>query len=284
MVSAINFILVLFSLFSNLTLGSENNKVSDKLVLDQARHYYDKGQLDNAIKFYSKISASSDFWLESIEERAWAYTRQGNYEKALADLHSITSSVWEPQVGPETYMLSTFVSLKICAYKDVIKKIKTFKKVMLPRIDNLESLKSQAMNEELWQKLLELKTKKVTLMGLGKDADKLPRYFYRDKKLLQFIKSNRKNLALTRLKDLAQNDLDEISLNLKKMKVIDVQLMQTVLTMDKELNEKNKKLKFSKIDKDNSVSFPVTDDEVWIDEVGQFQVKADACPFSKRTL
>lgn len=253
----------------------------DKTMMNTARELYEKGKLDQAIKIYSKISPTSDFWLDALEERAWAYARLGKYEESLADLQSITSPVWAPQVGPETYMLSTFVSLKLCAYKDVIKKIDLFKKRMLPRVEVLQSLVDKTLPEELWQLLQKNKKSRLTMSNLGQMAERYPRYFYRDQKLISLVKSESREQVHARLKELAQQDLAEIDTNLKKMKIIDVELIQNVLTMDRNQKYSGKNLNFEKTDKNKSITFPVTDEEVWVDEVGHFQVKAENCPYGK---
>lgn len=274
----------LFSLIVTLSLSLAFATTNDKDNMNKARSLYENDKLDSAISIYSKIQPSSDFWLEALEERAWAYTRQGKFEEALADLQSISSPVWAPQVGPETYMLSTFVSLKICAYKDVIKKTDVFKKRMLPRVDALQTMIQQPiMSEETWTVLTKTKSAKLTMSGLGQSAEKFPRYFFRDKALLSLVKHGKKDKAHERLKVLAKLDLDEIETNLKKMKIIDVELIQNVLTMDKGQKTKNSALSFNGIDKNKSVSFPVRgdDDEVWVDEVGHYQVKTDNCPYKK---
>lgn len=273
----LSLVLLTFAMlsFQSVSLAAAN---SDKELMSSARHFYQTGKLDKAIDIYSKIKPESDFWLESIEERAWAQTRKGDFEKALADLHSITSPVLAPQVGPETYMLSTFVSLKICAYKDVTKKIAMFKKIMLPRVSSMEAILDSTEPEVYWDILKETKTKKINLISLGKQADKMPRYFFRDKKLTSYISQNNKEKSMVRLKELAQMDLNEIEVNLKKMKIIDVDLMQKVLTMEKELKKDPKTLKFASADPNSTMTFPVTDEELWIDEVGHYQVKANLCP------
>ena len=253
---------------------------SDKDQMNKARSLYEFGKLNEAIEIYSKIPASSDFWLEALEERAWAYARQGKHEPALADLQSITSPVWAPQVGPETYMLSTFVSLKICAYKDVIKKTTLFKKMMLPRVDTLQDLTEKPLSEETWQFLKKVEKEQITLSSLGQQAEKFPRYFYRDIQLLEATKKGLRQKAQDRLKQLARKDLAEIEANLKKMKIMDVELIQNVLTMDKGIKRTSKDLDFTKIDKNKTLLFPVTNEEVWVDEVGHFEVKAEKCPFN----
>jgi hypothetical protein len=259
----------------------------DKMILNTARSLYAKAHYSEAIQNYTLIPPSSDFWLEALEEKAWAFTSLKDYEKALAELHSITTPIWAPQVGPETYMLSAFVSLKICAYKDVLKKIDHFKKVMIPRVDSLQALINKPPSEDLWNLIYQIKKPSLNLIGLGKQAEKLPRYFFRDKALISFILQNKKPESLKRLRQLAQNDLDEIELNLKKMKIIDIQVMQKILTQDKNSlitsqNSESQKLQFSKVDRNNTVTFPVSgdNDEVWLDEVGKFQVRTNLCPFS----
>lgn len=273
---------LLLTLSMSVALAAGNDK--DKM--NKARELYAKGKLDAAVDIYSKIQPSSDFWLEALEERAWARTRQGKFEDALADLQSITSPVWAPQVGPETYMLSTFVSLKICAYKDVVKKIDIFKKRMLPRVDALQSTIDQPMSEETWAMLSKLKKSNLTMSDLGQQTEKYPRYFYRDIELLSLVKQGSREKAQARLKALAKQDLAEIETNLKKMKIIDIELIQNVLTMDKDQSTKSKDLKFSGVDKNKNMTFPVRDhdEEVWVDEVGHFEVKAQNCPYKGASL
>lgn len=278
MVKTVANLLLTLSLSVAMAAGSDKDK------MNKARELYEKGKLDAAVEIYSKIEPSSDFWLEALEERAWARTRQGRFEEALADLQSITSPVWAPQVGPETYMLSTFVSLKICAYKDVIKKVDIFKKRMLPRVDALQSMIDQPMSDETWTTVSKMKNSKLTMSQLGQNADKYPRYFYRDTELTSLVKQNAREKAQARLKALAKQDIAEIETNLKKMKIIDVELIQNVLTLDKDATAKAKNLKFSGIDKNKSLTFPVSDEEVWVDEVGHFEVKAEDCPYKGASL
>jgi hypothetical protein len=254
--------------------------VSDLSIMESARGLYAEGKLGPAIEKYSQIQPSSDFWLDSIEERAWSHTRRAEYESALADLQSITSPVWTSQVGPETFMLSTFVSLKICAFKDVVKKVAQFKEIMLPRVESLQTMIRTPLSASFLKLAEPIKRGQVTMASLGKSADKFPRYFYRDKKLISALRAAQNSLAQERLIELAKEDLAEIELNLKKMKVIEVELIQKVLMADANQKNQNKRLKFGKIDRDKELVFPVNDDEVWVDEVGHYQVKANQCPYS----
>ncbi len=252
--------------------------LTDAQIMESARLDFANGNFSQAIKSYATVPASSDFWLDSIEEKAWAHTRQGQYESALGDLQTVTSSFWSSQVGPETYVLSTFVSLKICAYKDVVKKIDLFKKRMLPRVEALEKLVAEPLTSEFWKLAEPLKKGTVTMVSLGANTEKFPRYFFRDKQVIDALKSEQRSRVEDRMKQLAKADLAEISLNLKKMKIIDVELIQKILMADQLSKVQNSNLKFSSVDRDQQLIFPVTDEEVWVDEVGHFQVKADKCP------
>lgn len=277
------FILALGLLSLTIANAAVNAKasMSDKAVMEKARSLYAQGKLDQAFDLYSKVPPSSDFWLEALEERAWASMRQGNYEKSLADLQSITSAVWSSQVGPETYMLSTFVSLKICAYKDVVKKIDLFKKRMLPRVEALQKIIDQPLPEEFFAMTEDLKAGRVSMASLGQKAENYPRFFYRDNALLSALESKNSLKAQARMKVLADQDLKEIETNLKKMKIIEVELIQNVLMAEDLKKSEAKDLKFAKIDRDKQLVFPVNDDEVWVDEVGNFEVRADNCPSRK---
>jgi hypothetical protein len=177
-------------------------------------------------------------------------------------------------------MLSTFVSLKICAYKDVVKKIATFKKRMLPRVDSLQEMVAKPLPEKFWQMAETIKSEKISMAALGNEAEKYPRYFFRDRQLIKYLKAGQKTKVQDRMKTLAQQDLNEIELNLKKMKIIDVEVTQKVILTD-DLKSKNKSdLNFASVDRNQKMIFPVTDEEVWVDEVGHFQVKADKCPYT----
>ncbi len=270
--------LAIFTLIlSMLPALAQSPQAEDLRLLTEARILFAKDKLDESLEVYSKIPVSSDFWLDSLEERAWVHTRQKNYEKALGELKSVANKVWAPQTGPETMMLSAFVSLKICAYKDVLEKIEQFKSRMIPRVESLEGLMSQPNSPRLRKHLEKAAKGDLRLSNLGSEAEKFPRYFYRDIDLLTAFRNGDQNQVNARLKSLAERDLDDIQKNLKKMKVIEIEVIQRVFTQD-ELKMGKKNLNFEAYDRNSQVSFPVSDDEVWVDEVGSYEVRAQQCP------
>lgn len=271
------YLLLAFLVVFGLTAVASQESGTDIEIMNSAREAFKQNKLNEAIEIYSKIPASSDFWLDSIEERAWAHTRSLQYERALGDLKSVGNKFWAPQAGPETMMLSAFVSYKICAYKDVLEKVTQFKARMGPRIEALEKLLSQAPPESFQNWMSLAAEGKLRMSQLGIEAEKYPRFFYRDQKLIAAFRNQDQKRFLGRLRILAERDLSEIERNLKKMKVLEVEVIQRAFVHER-LAKTKKELRFEKYDRNTQVSFPVSDDEIWIDEVGHYEVRAESCP------
>ncbi len=86
MVKTVANLLLTLSMLATFVAGSVAFAAgNDKDKMNKARELYAKGKLEAAVEIYSKIQPSSDFWLEALEERAWARTRQGKFEESLAD-------------------------------------------------------------------------------------------------------------------------------------------------------------------------------------------------------
>ncbi len=253
---------------TSMRFAEAASKAEDLVILNQARKLYEKNELDKAIAKYEQISKDSDFWVESVEEKAWAYTRKQDYNSAIGALKSTFNAVFSPYIGPETYVLSAFVDLKICDYKSAFDKIALYKAEMLPRVEALEAI-VQNPNSEFVNTWVQKLSKGDITRGeqLGKDLTKLPRFIQRDAK----------KMTNARMKSLAQKDLEEISKNLKKMKIIEVEVAQRSFVYEK---EKPEKLKFDKRKSADILVFPDEQEsgEVWLDEIGKYEVKTNKCP------
>lgn len=247
--------------------ASTQSQSEDLKTLNLARKLYAKNELDKAIAEYDKVSKASDYWVESIEEKAWAQVRQNKYENAIATLKSVFNPVFAPYIGPETYVLSAFIALKMCDYKYAFDKIALFKAEMLPRVDALEALTTNPKSEFATTWVQKIAKGEVTSSDqLGKDITKLPRFIQRDTR----------KMTNERLKTLAKIDLEEISKNLKKLKIIEIEVAQRSFGFEK---NKQGKLKFDKRKSSDILVFPdEQDSEVWLDEIGQYEVKANKCP------
>ncbi|MCB0349301.1 MAG: hypothetical protein KDD37_10735, partial [Bdellovibrionales bacterium] len=239
-----------------LSLGNQNIN-----TLNSARKLYAKNKIEESIKEYNKVPKISEFWIEATEEKAWAYVRLGKYDQALSQLKSIINPVFIPFVGPEAIMLATFIDLKTCNYKGVFDKIKLYKNEMLPRVEALESIIKDPKSDFVLSWSKKIKDSELLASDLGKDITKLPRYYYRDKKV---------DLNSKRVVELAKKDLEDISKNLKKMKIIEIEVIQRSYAYDNSLTKN--KLAFNDTKAKDQMTFPHEKDskEVWLDEIGNY--------------
>jgi hypothetical protein len=265
------FTICLIAASTQVSLAASTGKDQNIATINQARQLYGKGKIEESLRVYSQIPKTSEFWVEATEEKAWAYVRLNQFDKALAELKSILNPVFLPFVGPEAIMLAAFIDLKTCNYKGVFEKIALYKKEMLPRVESLELISSQPNSEIVKKWTDKMKAGPVSVSDVGQDVTKLPRFFYRDAKAIKDSK---------RAKILAKKDLEEISKNLKKMKIIEIEVVQRSFAFDESLTKS--KLKFGKVDRDNEMTFPADKDsnEVWLDEIGNYEVKTQVCATS----
>lgn len=258
--------------------------MSEKSTMESARIAFEKGQLDQAITFYEKIPQSSDFWMEALEERAWTAVRKGDHNKALSLVTTLTSDLLAPQIGPEPYFLKALLNYKLCHIVGVMEDFQLFKTRYQSREVELEKLVSQDSSSPVASKALNvLKQKKSQIIDIkaddfGADIKNLPRYFYRDTKIISAVQSGNESDFKKRLSELASIDLKEIKDVLQKMQVLETQVVQQVFAYNKEM-QKKKSTDFSKKVDKNALVFPYSSsNEIWLDEIDSFDAATAECP------
>jgi hypothetical protein len=102
-----------------------------------ARMKFQEKKFRDAIFVYKMIPSTSKFWVESVEERAWADLNLGDFEQAMSLYHTLSAEALASVVGPEAFLVGAISSLRICDYKSVFDDIKLFKTRFKPRIQNL---------------------------------------------------------------------------------------------------------------------------------------------------
>tara|TARA_B100000749_G_scaffold280223_1_gene275439 strand:+ start:142713 stop:143690 length:978 start_codon:yes stop_codon:yes gene_type:complete len=260
----------------------------DQVSMQIARVYYDRGDLKNSIKYYNRVPKSSDLWLESIEEKAWAYLRAGDFSKSMEQTMTLLAPVFDQHVNSEVYYLSAVNRYFVCDYEGVFKTIAQFKERYRDRIRDLELLASTGQNPALGKLLHLAKTRKVDFESSAPFAMSLPFYHFRDvklsilyKKLEQYkndsVQSERiANRISTRLKKLAQIELNKIKKNIDKLLIVEAEIIQRVYEQNNKPTAPVKKL--AKVDGTDYLSFPVTDSEIWVDELNSFEASTSSCP------
>jgi len=289
---------------------SEQHAVGqDEVLMAAARMLYQDNKLDLAMKYYDKVSKSSDYWLEALEERAWIFARLNNFERTLGEMKTILSPTFAAQVGPESYFLGTLANLRVCDYASIFQILKDFKARNQTRIIEIQKLADTGHNQTSDLALSKLEKGVETWADLGSDLDKVPRFVNRDEILNRAISRQRlahqqrveisnlasqnsyySNLAIyavntskemeraapLRLKVLAGMDLAELKKNLMKLQLVDaeaVHRMHVGQTYALKVNGANDKPQVK-----DAIEFPYDDKEIWVDEIGHYQASAKGCP------
>jgi hypothetical protein len=296
----------------------------DQLHVAKARILFQEADLKGALNEYQMISRSSDYWLETLEERAWTYMRLGQPDKSLGELKTLLSPVFTPQVGPEPFFLQAFINLKICDFSQIFKTLDDFKARFRVRAALIQKLAKNGKTPEAEQAIAKLDHTALAWNSVGVNSSALPRYFHRDEVIAteMGIRQNLlsdaetlKNLnqrspgilngsstaarninillnqaptradqartrVFQRLQVLAEGEVDEISLILQKMHIIEAEAIERMHLVKKEqLSKGNTKAAIAHSDDD--LVFPVNDKddkELWIDELDNYHYQVKGCP------
>ena len=253
-------------------LASRKQINSDLEALTRARIYFQRAELNAAIKEYQKISKSSEYWFEAQEERAHALGRQGKFNEALAALESVLAEPFHNLTGPEPYFISALTHLKICNYADVLKVSEKFKKRFSSRITNLRALIQNKTSPQLEDIRTRLQSEPLSLEVTGKHLAFIPRYLHRDLTI-----SKNSALLSSRALTLAQAELKEIDRVITKLQIIEAEVVQRV-----HLAEKSKvRSTMGAIPKGSDLMIFPKDDDIWIDEIGTYATQVEKCPNPK---
>lgn len=284
----------------------------DQLLSAEGRVLFQKGDFLAADKAYEQIPKSSNLWVQSLEERAWGDIRKDDYDKALGKSVTMLSPALVPLVGPESYFLANYLSLKACDYPRLFKNSELFKQRYSERLSDLQDLAKTGNNKELAGILERFDRQGVTLEAAGSQIVSIPRTTLRDRKFLNSMTSRSQILAevkkasdnsqglslltqwakagaakseilkreaVQRLQVLAQNELEEYRNILNKMHVIEAEVIERLHVDDSLKGERNKLSKTD--DKGDVLVFPYQSDEVWFDELDNYKARVKDCPTLK---
>lgn len=272
----------------------------NKEALKKARSLFAEGQFESAIKSYNQIPRGNTYWLSAVEEKGWAFFRQEDYEKALAQTKTLLAPQFAEVSSTEAFLLQSLAQLKICDYKGVFETHQIFKAKQKNRIMSVQALAKTGWNDSLAQFLKKADSFPLTLADMDETVQTLPLMIYKDKEFqkqaLRF-KASQHAMALTqnitakkaldkinadsftalknRVQELAQAETDENFKVIQKLNLVEVEAIQRVHT-DLELADSMYKTnKFQKVGDDKLVF--MDDGRPWIDELDKFEVAAKTC-------
>jgi hypothetical protein len=263
-------------------LNDKNSGVpQDRLLMTKARLLFQDGDMKHALETYQQVPSGSDYWLESLEEKAWAFTRQGEYGNALASLKTLKAPLFEPLVGPEPYFLTGLIHLKVCDYPKIFDSLKEFKEKFRPRLVAIQELSKTGTSQAAREAVEKLRTQPLEWKTIAVEANLLPRLFHRDAEMARLVKALQKGNAtsanvLARLQQLAQRDMKETGLILQKMQLLEAEVIQRIHIAEKP-GRSNRSSMIAR--NSDTLVFPDTD-EYWIDELDKYHVNVSGCPGS----
>jgi tetratricopeptide (TPR) repeat protein len=169
-------------------MKAPNNPVSqDLMTVTAARLLYQNGFLDAAIKYYDRVSKSSDYWFDAQEEEGWSFIRKGEPQNTIAITKTLTVPEFTSQIGPEPLFLRSLAELKVCDYPSVVTTLNTFRDRFKTRAKDLMAISDTSENKDVEAYINRAKKETMTLSKLGKTAQKLPRFVTRDEVLAQAV-------------------------------------------------------------------------------------------------
>lgn len=183
-------------------MKSKNNPIDkDLMTITAGRLLYQNGFLDASIKYYEKISKKSDYWFQAQEEMAWAYMRKGEPQNAMALTKTLTYPHFKGWVGIESYLLSSFASLKVCDYPGVMSTMKSIKGQFGEHLAALEKLGMDSRQPAVTNLMTMMANGPVEVSKLGKEAHLLPLNVSRDEVLTMLVQRHQ---YLSKEADLAE--------------------------------------------------------------------------------
>lgn len=277
---------------SLLKLKKKSPYSQDELNLNIARVLYQDGKYDQAYETYLKVSKKSPLWFDALEERAWSLVQAGQINKAIGDVTTLQSPIFEANVSAESFYLSAYVYHNVCDFKSVFQLTDRFKKNQRNRIAHLESLSSGGAKVQLdsfWSKVLE---SGLTDQVVVEFKTQLPRQFeihrkfrtiaqrVHAKKLKGVIDSSDINLGNQWLKKMARLELAEYSDVIQNLNLIDADVIQR-LHLDNSINGKRDWNQENRVLTANELKFPYDKEDVWLDEIDNYDVKSLNCPVNR---
>jgi hypothetical protein len=118
----------------------------------------DQTRLSAAVKYWNKVDASSEYWLDALFEESWAYFMAGDYSHALGNIHTIEAPYFPHANYPEADVLKAVIYFANCQYDDALTIVAKFRGKYEPIRDaltkQLDTFKKASNPEEAFYKFL----------------------------------------------------------------------------------------------------------------------------------
>lgn len=129
--------------------AKEYAALKDLSLINIARIYYELEKFDNADTWYSQVDRKSDYWAQSLFERAWTNFMLTRLNKSLGLLLTLRAPYYESiEYNPEGELLRALTFFYMCQYDDAKRILLKFERKYKPMREELKGFLAQYDNEE----------------------------------------------------------------------------------------------------------------------------------------
>lgn len=89
-----------------------------RCLLAIARVFYSTGDYETALRYYGTVKKYSTYWLDALFEASWCWFRQGLFERAMGNIHTLTSPYFDDGYFPEAPVVQAVILYTNCRYDD----------------------------------------------------------------------------------------------------------------------------------------------------------------------
>jgi len=132
----------------------DESRMRDLAFLSMARTYYsasirldennaptiDSQKLSAAVKYWNKVDAASEYWLDGLFEESWAYFMAGDYSHALGNIHTLDAPYFPKSFYPEAGILKAVIYFANCQYEDATAIVAQFQSKYQPLYNDLNDV------------------------------------------------------------------------------------------------------------------------------------------------
>ena len=141
-----------------LFLSDEEERFLNLAYLSMARIYYTTQHFASAMEAWDRIPLNSEYWLDSVFEKSWAYYMVEDFPRALGNIHTINSPFFEEQFYPESVVLKAVIYFTLCQYDYAQQTVEKFFEEYQPVLEALtEKINQYLDNYSFYRFLVELK-------------------------------------------------------------------------------------------------------------------------------
>lgn len=145
-----------------LTSSCRDENFKDEVRKTLARLLYEQGKFKESDLLYQTIEENILSQSQNLLERAWAYYRMGNPEKAMGLLYAFEAPSFKNNLTPEYYMLKSFIYKDVCHYQSALNVVDEFKRHYGRALDGIYQRGKISENNDLLLLLLNKKDIKQT--------------------------------------------------------------------------------------------------------------------------